>query len=147
MAAASETWFTSTRGRCVLGWLRAVAIDATRGLGLPIGKGIVWRARSGRRIEARWALHVSRNAWLALLFPWRRSKSWTALTASHDALEQVCWAVTNGWRWRLRRRTMKPLRRTTALLEFMTKTGDFFLVPTAVSSEFPVKFEDTLTLF
>jgi hypothetical protein len=103
----------STNARLTWAWrsrrlrrLRTVPIDArSLRLAAAVGEWVVRRGR--RRVEAlrAWRLHVTRHARLALLLLRRRRETGTTLrcATSHDPLKQVRRAMSNGWRWRLRR--------------------------------------------
>ena len=75
---------------------------------------------------------MTRHARLTLLLlGWRRkTRAACSSTASHDALEQVRWTMSNS-RWLRLRRASGTSSRTTTLLKLVTKTRYFFLISKA----------------
>jgi hypothetical protein len=72
---------------------------------------------------------MARHAWLALLLLWRWCETLTTSATSHDTLEKIGWAMTDGRRSRLRRRPMRTLRWATSLLELVAEAGNLLFVP------------------
>lgn len=106
----------------------------TRTLRLGVPEGVMWRTR--RSTEAGWCLclHVPWHSWRSLrLWRWRSKTSPTLAGSSHNALEQIRWTMTDGWRRWLRWTGMRAWRSATALFELMSQACYFSFVSIALS--------------
>ena len=102
----------------------------TWALRLSVRERVVRRPRWWVETWRNLRLHVTGHARLTLLLLRRRGKLLSTLSgARHDALEEVCRTMTDGWRRWLRRAGMWALSRSAALFKLVSKARDLFFVP------------------
>jgi len=106
-----------------------LTVDTRRRLTIATKRSMLRRSRG--LSECRRTLHVCRHARLCLLLFLRRRKTGTTLGSGtgHDALEEVCRAVTDRRWWLLGWSGVRRLTGTTSSFKFSPQTCNIFLIP------------------
>jgi hypothetical protein len=111
--------------------MRRVFLTIDTGGGLTIAAERSMLGGTWRRVEAWRALDMSGYTLRWTVLRRRRGKTRAALSgsASHDTLEEIGGAVTDGRRRRMRRAGMRRLTGTSTSLEIAAQARDVFFVP------------------